>query len=254
MTLLLNKKKQELAVMQERITVGTATVATQEANTAAIQTQIDTLHAEREAAHRLMTILNKVAELFGARGVQHYVFMVVIKILEGIANLYLEVLADGGIQLRLTEDEEGDKIVKGVVIRGADGEFRERGLSQLSGGQWRRVSLALDLAFAEVIRRRGILRCNMIVMDEILTHLDASGREAVGSVLRALVQGPVSDMEAEDAHSNMEVFNKLLGAGAYETVIIILQDLAAQELEEAFDHIDTVMKEADSSVVIVDGA
>jgi hypothetical protein len=93
-------------------------------------------------------------------------------------------------------------------------------------------------------------------MDEILTHLDASGREAVGSVLRALVQGPSSATEedlTEEEHSNMKVFSRLLGGGAYETVIVILQDLAAQELEEAFDHIDTVVKEADSSRVIVDG-
>ena len=74
-----------------------------------------------------------------------------------------------------------------MIVRSADGKYRERGLSQLSGGQWRRVSMALDLAFAEIIRRKGSLRCNLIVMDEVLTHLDSSGREAVGSVLRSMV-------------------------------------------------------------------
>ena len=34
---------------------------------------------------------------------------------------------------------------------------------------------------------------------------------------------------------------------------MILQDLAATELEEAFDHIDVVVKEADTARVIVDG-
>lgn len=77
--------------------------------------------------------------------------------------------------------------MKSVMVRSADGSFRERGLSQLSGGQWRRVSMALDFAFAEIIRRKGSLRSNLIVMDEVLTHLDSSGREAVGSVLRAMV-------------------------------------------------------------------
>ena len=47
--------------------------------------------------------------------------------------------------------------------------------------------MALDFAFAEIIRRKGSLRSNLIVMDEVLTHLDSSGREAVGSVLRAMV-------------------------------------------------------------------
>jgi hypothetical protein len=90
-------------------------------------------------------------------------------------------------------------------------------------------------------------------MDEILTHLDASGREAVGSVLRALVQGPRSLTDESTANNGDLVFDKLLGVGAYETVMVILQDLAAQELEEAFDHIDTVVKEADSSTIILDG-
>ena len=45
----------------------------------------------------------------------------------------------------------------------------------------------------------------------------------------------------------------LLGGGAYETVIVILQDLAAVELEEAFDHEDVVVKLADTAQVVVDG-
>jgi hypothetical protein len=39
----------------------------------------------------------------------------------------------------------------------------------------------------------------------------------------------------------------------FETILVILQDLAATELEEAFDHIDTVVRERDTSRVIIDG-
>ena len=126
---------------------------------------------------------------------------------------------------------------------------------QISHVSIRRVSLALDLAFAEIIRRKGILKCNLLVMDEVLTHLDASGREAVGSVLRALVMGPKggnpTTTETEDEEEVL--YSRLLGAGAYETVLVILQDLVAQELEEAFDHIDTVVKHDQSSTVQIDG-
>jgi DNA repair exonuclease SbcCD ATPase subunit len=106
--------------------------------------------------------------------------------------------------------------------------------------------MALDFAFSEIVRRRGTLRCNVIVLDEILTHLDASGREAVGSILRRMVSSSgdqTSDGTASDLNS----------AGTYETVLVILQDLAATELEEAFDHIDVVYKEKDISKVIIDG-
>ena len=110
--------------------------------------------------------------------------------------------------------DELDKIVKSVLVRSADGMYRERGLSQLSGGQWRRVSMALDFAFAEIIRRKGALRCNMLVMDEILTHLDSSGREAVGTVLRAMVDNSQSFEEADkqvgDATLHYRLFDSLL--------------------------------------------
>ena len=254
----------------------------------AIGAVMDALRSqEREIAARGM-VLERLGDVLGPRGIQHFVFMSVLKQLETIANSYLQVLADGGVQLTLQsqgdDDQMADRIVKAVWVRAADGSMRERGLSQLSGGQWRRVSMALDLAFAEIIRRRGTLRSNLIVMDEVLTHLDASGREAVGSVLRAMVDGPrageswpdVDDegeaaMAAAEAEGGQgkkvgnggEVLKReslsedlsraLLGGGAYETAIVILQDLSAMELEEAFDHVDIVVKASDTSKVMIDG-
>ena len=209
-------------------------------------------------------ILEQLASIIGPRGIQHYIFTGVLRLLESIANSYLSILADGGIQLSLHSDEDADKIVKSVLIRASDGKYHERALSQLSGGQWRRVSMSLDFAFAEVVRRKGTLRSNFIVMDEVLTHLDASGREAVGSVLRALVakkcdndnkdeEGVQEDDQEDGQEDDQEWVKDLLGGGSYDTVLIILQDLAATELEEAFDHIDVVVKERDISMVEIDG-
>ncbi len=52
---------------------------------------------------------------------------------------------------------------------------------------------------------------------------------------------------------NTELSRILLSGGAYDTVIVILQDLAAAELEEAFDHVDTVSKPGDTAMVKIDG-
>ena len=166
-----------------------------------------------------------------------------------------------------------------------------------------------------------------MVMDEVLTHLDASGRESVGyvcryttsfqitnfvfnfydlllsnnyvvrTVLRALVGSKINGkafrsqtsdsgsieedslkiiatntqngdevlfQPSDDGTPNNQVadVSKLLmsglgsnklGGGAYETVLVILQDLSAMELEEAFDHVDIVCKTADTATVRVDG-
>ena len=79
--------------------------------------------------------------------------------------------------LRLSMD--GDRVVKRASTRAADGGFRDRSLSQLSGGQWRRASLALELAFVELARQRGRLSCNLLVLVEVLSQLDSYGRARV---------------------------------------------------------------------------
>lgn len=43
----------------------------------------------------------------------------------------------------------------------------ERSIRQLSGGERRRVALALCLGFAEVVAQRGNLQCNLLVLDEV---------------------------------------------------------------------------------------
>ena len=268
----------QLALAQDRVT--NALSAVQERSAA--QVRIQELLSQNAAVSEDLTsqglVLERLASVLGTRGIQNYVFQNVIEQLESITNAYLMVLAEGGIQLALQGDgEDEDRIVKSVWVRSkeSDGEYRERSLAQLSGGQWRRVSLALDFAFAELIRRRGVLRSNLMVMDEVLTHLDASGRESVGTVLRAMVQGPgafngtttaegekgteegvdefgVALPSAEEKRMQ-RLTGALMGGGAYETVIVILQDLAAAELSEAFDHVDVVVKQSDSSRVVLDG-
>lgn len=74
---------------------------------------------------------------------------------------------------------DGDRVVKRASARAADGGFRDRSLSQLSGGQWRRASLALELAFAELARQQSRFSCNLLVLDEVLSQLDAYGRARV---------------------------------------------------------------------------
>lgn len=221
---------------------------------------IDSIEVVRSNHMYDVMVLDRLSGVLGTRGIQHYVFLEVLELLESIGNVYLGVLAEGGIQLQLKASTDVDQISKSVSIRGSDGIFRDRNLSQLSGGQWRRVSFALDLAFADILRKRGILRSNIMVMDEILTHLDASGREAVGSVLRSMVcsTGSTTGGEEENVEctaSAVSMLRQLHGEkGLYDTVMVILQDLSAMELEEAFDRVDVVYKEGDSSTVFIDGS
>ncbi|CBJ48405.1 DNA double-strand break repair rad50 ATPase [Ectocarpus siliculosus] len=180
-----------------------------------------------------------LAEHLGMRGVQNFVFRDAVNQLEANVARYLDALSDGALQLHLPM--EGDRVVKRASVRAADGRFRDRSLSQLSGGQWRRASLALELAFIELARQRGRFSCNLLVLDEVLSQLDSYGRERVASMLRALTHGRNAGKESDFGPTH----------AMYSTILVILQDLPSEELQESFDAIDQVVKQRDSSSVVV---
>lgn len=197
------------------------------------------LKMKMEEQSKIARIMTDLGERFGQRGVQTFVLQNVVKALQSISQTYLDDLSDGAQRLKLSLDA-GDRISRTALVCGSDGEFKERPLSTLSGGQWRRCSLALTLGFAELVARRGKLRPSLCILDEPLTHLDRSGRAKVGEVIRRMLR-PTDD-------------TGLTGFGGLgvSTVLIILQDLAAEELDEAFDYIDEVVKDKSESFVNVD--
>lgn len=109
-----------------------------------------------------------------------------------------------------------------------------------SSGQWRRCSLAISLGFSDLVARRGRLSSSLLVLDEPLTHLDSSGRDNVGKLLRKIIHNQSSDTKVG------------IGGLSVSTIIIILQDLVAEELSESFDCIDEVVKAQGHSKVLVD--
>ncbi len=110
-------------------------------------------------------------------------------------------------------------------------------------GQWRRCSLALSLGFSDLIARRGRLCSSLLVFDEPLTHLDSNGRDNVGRVLRKVMQNQTDKNGASGGGG---------GGLSVSTIIMILQDLVAEELGESFDRIDEVVRSKGKSTVVVD--
>ena len=98
----------------------------------------------------------------------------------------------------LSEDKDKEEISKVVHVR-VCGQLVPRSLAQLSGGERRRVALALALGFADLVRSRGRLSCNLLVLDEALQQLDAEGCSRVASVLRNLPHDSV--LVVGQAHS-----------------------------------------------------
>ena len=203
------------------------------------ESRLRELQASGEAQRSLSVTMTSLVNTFGPRGVQTFLLQNAIESLQSISQVYLDELSDGSQRLELKLDA-GDRISRRAMIRGPNGDFIERPLSSLSGGQWRRCSFALSLGFADLVARRGRMKTSLCVLDEPLTHLDRSGRSRVGALLRRLLQ---NDDSPVSLHGGMEV----------STILVILQDLAAEELEESFDYIDEVVKIDGVSKVSIDG-
>jgi DNA repair exonuclease SbcCD ATPase subunit len=182
-----------------------------------------------------------LSDAFGNKGIQTYVLQNAVNDLQSLSQKYLNDLSDGTQRLELSFDA-GDRISRQAFVCESDGGFRERPLATLSGGQWRRCSLALTLGFADLVATRGQLRPSLIVLDEPLTHLDRTGRKDVGRVLRKILGQSHRTADDPGSYSGFSV----------STIIIILQDLAAEELEESFDRIDEVVRKNGASFVKVD--
>lgn len=202
---------------------------------------VEDLQSQLDGELRASSILFDLAEVFGPRGIQTYVLSNGVQQLQSITQEYLDELSDGSLRLHLSISA-GDRITRRAMVREPDGTFRESSLASLSGGQWRRCSLALTLGFADWVSRREQLRSSVLFLDEPLTHLDRSGRAEVGRVLRRLLSSFDRSGGSDDRQTHHLQFS---------TIVLILQDLAAEELEEAFDCIDVVVRENGKSVVQV---
>lgn len=174
------------------------------------------------------TTFKALTDAFGSRGVQSFVLQNALSFLGVSADSYLSQLSQGTQKLELKLDSD-DRISRRALVRGTNSIWQERALSALSGGQWRRTSLALQLAVGDYVRQH-CLQSSLVVFDEPLIHLDQTGRSDVGKVFRSL----------------------LSEATGLSTLIVILQDLSADELDEYFDSIDQVIRSDGRSKVLED--
>jgi DNA repair exonuclease SbcCD ATPase subunit len=204
---------------------------------------VKNLEAEREDARSDASVISTAAENFGARGVQTFILQNTVHALQIASQSYLDELSDGTLRLELVLDA-GDRILRTASVLNSDGAWTARPLSSMSGGQWRRCSLAVSLGFSDLVSRRGRLCSSLLVLDEPLTHLDSTGRDNVGKLLRKVIE--------RQATEGMDGKVRRIGGLSVSTILIILQDLVAEELSESFDCIDEVIKSKGHSKVVVD--
>lgn len=233
-------RKSEIAVQVERVRSAKAAVEAASREWRDVETSIEKLKRSKTTESSMSELMGELVDAFGQQGVEAFVLKSAVEMLEVISQSYLDRLGEGVLRLGLSL-ESGERISRRAFVRGSDGVYKERPLAALSGGQYRRCSLALALGYSHLVAQRGRFHTSLIVMDEPLTHLDRAGRSDVGKLLRSLLrrQSEIFEGSGFDFHVS--------------SVLIILQDLAAEELEAAFDCIDDVVMRDGVSTVKVDG-
>ncbi|KAG0619717.1 hypothetical protein M758_4G159600 [Ceratodon purpureus] len=175
--------------------------------------------------------LKEIDTAFGLTGVQSYILEGALADVQERTARYLEMLSGGslGLLLRPTKVTKSSKstveaIDKVAVVRLSNGILENRSLRQLSGGERRRMALALALGYSEFASQRGGIHCNLLVLDEVLQHLDGEGQARVVAMLKGLPQTTV--LVVSQAHS--------LLAGTFDLVdwVIKQRDNATVEIAE----------------------
>lgn len=183
-------------------------------------------HTQLEAEHEEW---KQVDAAFRPTGIVNCVLEGVLGDLQEVAGRHLAALTSGlTLALRPCRPKKSDpdavieQVEKVVHVRqpGTAGEYRQRSVRQLSGGERRRVALALALGFSELAARRGRLRSNMLILDEVMQHLDSEGCLRVAALLKSL---------------------------PYSTVLVVAQ--AHSLATQAFDAVDVVVKRGGGSVL-----
>lgn len=148
---------------------------------------------QKESKEKDLETLTAVDLSFSRTGIQNFLLEGVLQELQSKTAKFLEVLSSGTLRLLLnptrpSKTKQGaamERIDKTVEVW-AGGHFVSRSLKSLSGGEQRRVALALSLAFSELGSERSNTRSNMLVLDEPFQHLDLEGCQRATSLLKSL--------------------------------------------------------------------
>lgn len=131
----------------------------------------------RELADQLETLRQSY------RKIKSDIFQTALMELTRNTNAYLQELFDTPVRLRFENvlDRKIVKIKTFVTING-----KERSLGLYSGGQFRRIALAVDLALSKMVSSRSNKPFNLRVLDEPCKDLSARSKEKFMDLVRAL--------------------------------------------------------------------
>lgn len=142
--------------------------------------------AERE---RLSKVVEELAERQstyeilkdGFKEVKSLAFQDTMTELNTRSNFYLSELFDQNVTIKFTNNSDNGEVTRIQTELYINGELRQLGL--FSGGQTRRIMLAVDLAISDIIHLRTGKTDKLLIMDEYFKDLSEQSMEKVCKLL-----------------------------------------------------------------------
>jgi DNA repair exonuclease SbcCD ATPase subunit len=196
MVMSVNREKQ-IAVLQERILkqideqralLGTTYAEMIEKTISMLDDLKVRIEGEQEEIDKLTSEKSRYefwVNGYSNQGIKSVLLDSVTPFLNTQANHYLNVLADSTIEVKFntqTETAKGEKKDKfSVGVKNENGDDNYEGNS---GGEKRRIDVAVNMALQDLVLSRSNKRLDFIVYDEVFEGLDAIGSEKVIHLLQ----------------------------------------------------------------------
>jgi len=126
---------------------------------------------------------------FGNKGLKSYILDAVVPYLNERAQYYTQILTNGQIdvkfktQTRLKSGELRENFAVEITNNEGGNSYKSN-----SGGEKRRIDLAISLALQDLVSSRNKKRFNISIFDECFENLDNDGVEVVVQLLRQMAQ------------------------------------------------------------------
>jgi DNA repair exonuclease SbcCD ATPase subunit len=176
-----------------------------------IGSKMETVNQENERDRHSLSLTEFWVRGFSPKGLPSYILDRVMVLLTDRSNHYLRTLSDGDIQVSFTTQRElkskkgevRDEIAISWQIEGQDGV-------QPSGGQWKKIEIATDLALMDLVATKEETSCGILLLDEVLDGLDREGRRRVVTLLRELRERKETVMVISHEPDLLDEFERVL--------------------------------------------
>ena len=152
-----------------------------------LKEKIEEKNKDIDNYNKLMPFYDFWINAFSDSGIKSFVFDLICSNLTNKANGYLNILSGGAFSISFDTQKmtkSGELREKFDCVIHKDGEKVD--YSSYSGGEKRRISLAVDMALSDIMSDYHGSKFNLVVFDEQDSYLDDQGRKQYLNLLKSL--------------------------------------------------------------------